>query len=100
MNAPPADFAEVSAENLDKGLVTKKGTVIGFADGDKASIRIETTNENKIVIDDDAETIELSDQHGNSVTLSKDGVVIKSAKDLVLEADGNVEIKGQKVDVK
>jgi len=44
--------------------------------------------------------VKIEDQHGNSITLNKDGIAIKSAKDLTLEASGNVEIKGIKVDVK
>lgn len=44
--------------------------------------------------------VQLSDEKGNEITLSKDGIVIKSAKDFKVEASGNVEIKGTKVDVK
>ena len=100
VNTPPADFAEVSEENLDKGIVTKKGTRIAFKDADKASITIETPEANKIVCDDDAQSIEISDQHGNTFKMDANGIEIKSAADLKIEAGGNVEIKGQKVDVK
>jgi phage gp45-like len=51
-------------------------------------------------LDDDAEKVEVVDQHGNKITMSKDGIVIKSAKDVKIDANGNVEIKGTKVDVK
>ncbi len=98
-NRPPAELAELSAENFHKGIVTRKGTTVAF-DDERAAVRIETPGKNKIVVDDDAETIETSDQHGNSLTLSKDGVTIKSAKDVIIDAGGNVEIKGKKVDVK
>ena len=79
--------------------MTRKGTRFLF-DDEKGSVTVETPKKNKIVLDDDAEEITLSDPHGNAVTLSADGVEIKSAKDLVLDAGGNVEIKGRKVDVK
>ena len=82
------------------GYVIKKGTKISFVDDEKASILIETAQSNKIFLDDDAEMIQIVDQHGNSVTLDSNGMEIKSAKDLKFEASGNVEIKGQKVDVK
>jgi hypothetical protein len=32
--------------------------------------------------------------------MNKGGITIKSAKDLKIEASGNVEIKGKKVDLK
>lgn len=99
-NKPPTPVSKLSKENIDKGIVTKKGTTIRFVDDQKAKIFIETPAKNKIVLDDDSETIQLSDQHGNSIKLSKNGIEIKSAKDLKIESSGNVEIKGQKIDVK
>ncbi len=100
-NSPPADWAKLSADNLRKGFVTRKGTVVGFVDDEKASVFIETAQKNKIVLDDESETIQMSDQHGNSVVLSKDGVEIKSAKDVIIDGSrGNVEIRGKKVDVR
>ena len=44
--------------------------------------------------------IQVTDQHGNSITMDKNGIEIKSEKDVKIDASGNVEIKGQKVDVK
>jgi Rhs element Vgr protein len=99
-NKPPATVGKLSKENIDKGIVTKKGTSIRFVDDTKAKLLIETPAANRIVLDDDAETIQVADQHGNSIKLSKDGIEIKSAKDVKIEGRGNVEIKGQKVDVK
>lgn len=98
-NAPAAAMGAPSDKNEQKGIVTRKGTTIGFLDGDKASVFIETAGKNRLLLDDDAETVVLSDQHGNSVTLSKDGIELKSAKDLKVDASGNVEIKGSKVDI-
>jgi Rhs element Vgr protein len=99
-NAAPKDMGELSEKNLNKGIVTKQGTTIGFIDDEKASVFIETKNKNKLLLDDNAESIQLSDQHGNSITMDKSGIAIKSAKDIKIEASGNVEIKGAKVDVK
>jgi Rhs element Vgr protein len=100
VNTPPADFADLSEDNLHKGIVTKKGTRIGFVDADKASIFIETPEANKIVCDDDAQSIQISDQHGNMITMDANGIEIKSTGDVKIDAGGNVEITGQKVDVK
>ncbi len=99
-NKPPVDFAALDDKNINKGIVTKTGTTIGFVDDEKASVFIQTAAENKLLLDDDGEAIVLSDQHGNTITMNADGIEVKSAKDLILEASGNVEIKGAKVDVK
>ena len=58
------------------------------------------TVKGRCAFSDDSEMVEISDQHGNSITMDKNGIALKSAKDLVIEASGNVEIKGSKVDVK
>ena len=98
-NAPPTDLAPAD-KNLQKGFVTKNGTTLRFVDDEKASVFIETPQKNKIRFDDDSEGIYISDQHGNTLTMDKNGIQIKSAKDLTIEASGNVAIKGSKVDVK
>ncbi len=95
----PKDF-KLTKDNFEKGIVTKKGTMIRFTDKDKASVFIQTAGKNKILLDDDAETIQAIDQHGNEIKMNKDGIVIKSAKDFKIDASGNVQIAGQKVDIK
>ncbi len=100
-NTPPSDLATPTKDNTEKAIVSKKGTILGFVDSDKPAVFIETPGSNKIIFDDDAQTVQISDQHGNAITMSKDGIEIKSAKDLTIDASsGNVEIKGSKVDVK
>jgi Rhs element Vgr protein len=98
-NAPAAAMGAPTDKNEQRGIVTKKGTTIGFVDGDKASVFIETASKNKLLLDDDAGEVSLSDQHGNSITLSKDGIELKSVNDLKLDAAGDVAIKGSKVDI-
>ena len=99
-NVPPKGWEKLSKDNLNKGIVSKAGTKIAFLDDKKAAISIETPHANKFLLSDDAESIEIADQHGNTITMNKEGVEIKSAKDLKIDAGGNVEIKGTKVDVK
>ena len=99
-NSPPADFGAPSEKNLKKGFVTKGGTKLTFTDDQKASLLIETKGQGKILLDDDKEAIQISDKHGNSLVMDKNGIQLKSGKDLKFEASGNVEIKGAKVDVK
>lgn len=95
----PPLFADMSEDNIYKGIVTKKGTKLGFIDNDKAQVFIETAAENKLLLDDDGESIALTDQHGNSVTLSADGVAIVSIKDISLEADGDIQITGSNISI-
>ena len=101
-NRPPPDFADLSEDNLNKGIVTRSGTKIAFVDDRNASVLFETAGHQKVLLDDKNEIIEISDKHGNKITLDKDGITVLSGKDLTLEAGGggNVVIKGAKVDVK
>lgn len=93
-NAPPDAFKNLDDQNKLKGIVTKKGTKFSFVDEDKPSVRIETPGGNQVVLDDQAESIQVADQHGNTLTLDKNGITLKSAKDLKLEAGGNVTVNG------
>jgi Rhs element Vgr protein len=96
-NTPPDRF-KLEKENKTKGFVSKKGTVIGF-DDDKQTVFIETAK-NKILLDENEKTIVISDANNNTITMDKDGITLKSGKDFKIEASGNVEIKGSKVDIK
>jgi len=98
---PPADvIGEPTEDNINKGIVTKQGTTIGFIDGDKAGVFIETAEGNKILVDDDTQGIQLTDQNGNTITMSSSGIELKSGGDIIIDAGGNVTIKGSAVDVK
>ncbi len=98
-NAPPADCAQLDAKNLFKGIVTARGTKILFNDADKPSLTLATAAGNQIVLDDDQQSIVVTDQHGNSITMDKDGITLDSAKDLRLKAAGKVQIEGATVDI-
>ena len=99
-NPLPKGMADPSQENIEKAIVTKKGTTIGFTDDDKAAVFIETADSNKVLLDDDRQLVHISDQHGNVIMMDKDGITIESAKDIMIKGRGNIDIQGQKVDVK
>jgi len=99
-NMLPADIGDPTKDHFKKGIVTRQGTKILFNDADKPSLTFETKAQNKIVLDDDTESILISDKHGNKITLDKNGIKLESAKDLVFKASGKVQISGQSVDVK
>ena len=94
------DIVDTSDKNLKRGLVTKKGLTLAFIDDDKAQLYLQTPGGSKVLLDDDGELVALSDKHGNKLILDKDGVTITSAKNFKVDAKGNVEIKGSKVDLK
>jgi Rhs element Vgr protein len=95
---PPPAAAGPSSDNFKRAIVSKAGTTISF-DDEKASLTIETSKKNTIVVNDDAEAITISDQHGNKITMDKDGIKLVSAADFAIEASGNVKIKGSAVDI-
>lgn len=90
----------IDQKNLKKGIVTHGGISLVFSDDDSPSVSLETPAANKIFLDDKGKAIQISDQHGNAITMDQNGITIKSAKDIKIEASGNVEIAGVKVDVK
>jgi Rhs element Vgr protein len=98
-NTPPKNASEISEKNTTKALVSKTGSMIGFIDDKKGSIFIETAAGARILLDDTAKTLEFIDQNGNELKMNDSGISLKTAKDLKLEATGNVEITGAKVDM-
>jgi len=56
-------------------------------------IALETPGGNKITISDDAKGITLEDQNSNTLTLNDSGIVMKSPKDITLEATGKLILK-------
>jgi Rhs element Vgr protein len=74
-NSPPGAVGQLKKDNPQKAIITKKEATILF--------------------DDEKEAIKVSDKHGNSITLNKDGIEIKSAKNLTIDAGGKIEVKGQ-----
>jgi Rhs element Vgr protein len=91
----------VDVKNLDKGIVMKNGAQLKFKDDkDKSIIELKTKGKNAITFDDGKKSVVITDQAGNKIEMTDSGITIKSAKDITLEASGNVTIKGSKVDIK
>ena len=84
---PPSD------ENAKKGFVSREKLSIIFDDETK-SIELTTPSGNTISLSEDEKQIAVKDQHGNSLKMSSDGIVITSIKDVTLSATGNVKIEG------
>lgn len=92
---------KASDENHEKGFQTRSGIKMIFND-EKKSFTLETPGGNKFIINDDESSIVLEDQNGNKITLNQDGITLKSATalemqagtDLKASADSGVEISG------
>jgi len=97
-SAKPAPFTQ-NEDNFQKGIVTRSQLKLVF-DDEKKSISIETPNGNKIILSDDEGSILLQDENGNKATLSADGIVLESAKDIILKASGDVKIEGVNIEIK
>lgn len=96
VNTPPIDT--VDADNFHKGIFSREGIKITM-DDEKKILTLSTTDDRKVVLDEEEGSLTLADDHGNEIIMNSDGIQIKSASDLIMEASGNVEIKGSQVDV-
>lgn len=89
---------EPAEENAEKGIVTKSGIKLLFED-EKIEFTIETPNGNTLVLSDDQGSITLEDENGNTIEMTSDGITLSSAKDLILEASGDVKVSGTNVEI-
>ena len=86
--------------NHEKGIVTREKLKLWFND-EKKIIEIVTPGKNSVTLDDDAKKIILKDQNSNEITMSSDGIVIKSSKDIKLDAaSGKVAISAKELEAK
>lgn len=81
---------EARQENEEKGYVSREGLKIIFHEGEK-SITLQTPAGNRMAISDENEGFLLADQHGNSLQMNADGISIRSAKDIKVEAKRNMK---------
>ena len=96
---PPAFTGAPSDANPKRALVSRSGCLLGF-DDEKKQIVLQTPGGQKLLLDDDGQQVVLADQHGNTITMDKSGIVLKSSKDFTIDAaSGQVVIKGSKVDI-
>ena len=92
---PPNGFTDAK----QKGIVTKSGIKITMKEADNPSVTIETKGGRTFTLDDDGKKVTLADQDGNTVSFDSNGVSIKSAADLKIEASGSIKIKGASIDL-
>ncbi len=95
-NRPPSDVADVSGDNIAKGIVTKNGVALLITDQDKPIVALKTPAAS-LTIDDDGKQIVLEDAN-SSITFKESGLVLKTSGDFTIEASGAVKIKGSTID--
>lgn len=89
--AKPAPL-QASDNNHQKGFFTRSQIKVTF-DDEKKFITLETPGGNKITISDEDKGIALKDQNGNTLTMNNSGIVMKSPKDITIEATGKLTLK-------
>ena len=78
--------------NNQKAIVTREHMKILFEE-DKKDITITTPGDQKIMLRDSDKTIELSDTHGNKITMDSSGISIESPKDIKVDARQKIIMK-------
>lgn len=83
----------LSDNNNVKGLYLKSGIKMEFNEEDKI-ITIETPGNNKLIMNDKDSIFEITDANGNKIVMDNQGINIKSAGKITLEAYTDLSIKG------
>lgn len=79
------------AKNTQKGIVTAGQLKLVF-DETKKSITLSTPGGNQVVIDDDAKSITLTNEKVNTVSLTPDGILLKSEGTITLKAKKGITL--------
>mmetsp|Transcript_5455 Transcript_5455/g.6636 ORF Transcript_5455/g.6636 Transcript_5455/m.6636 type:complete len:582 (-) Transcript_5455:3550-5295(-) len=94
----PAPLA-ASDDNHEKGFVTRSEMKMIFND-DKISYVLETPAGKKVTLDEDADIVQIEDEHSNILTFNSDGITMESAGDINIKATGDVNIEGMNINGK
>lgn len=83
----------LSDDNNIKGFYLKSEIKLEFNEEDKI-VTLETPGGNKLVLNDKDGVFELCDSNGNKITMDSNGITIKSAGKVTVEATSDMELKG------
>ncbi|MEM8906485.1 MAG: type VI secretion system tip protein VgrG, partial [Bacteroidota bacterium] len=97
-SAKPAPIGATD-DNHEKGFVSRSELKVLFND-DLNTIQIETPKGNLILLSEEDGGILLEDENGNKVQTSSDGILIESAKDVVIKASGDLTMEGTNIEIK
>lgn len=88
-------FPEPISNTPDKALkamIAKNNLQIAFNDGDK-TVTFSTPGGNFIDLSDKDQSITIRDQSGNKIEMTKSGISLNSAKDIVFNATGRIDLQ-------
>ena len=97
-SANPAPEPAKDSNHL-KGYVSREKITMTFDDEKKVMV-LKTPGGNSLTVSDDKQGIVIEDQNGNTLTLDPDGITLKSAKDMILKASGDIKVDGVNVELK
>ena len=80
-------------DNNKKGIYLKSGIKIEF-DEENKKIGIETPDNNKLIMSDKDKKIEICDTNGNKIVMDSNGITIKSAGKITVDATSDISLKG------
>lgn len=81
----------LTAENYIKEFITKSELKLHF-DDEKKIIRLETPGGHLIEMDDDGQSVSMTDSNDNKTVMSTSGISITSPGNIELKADGNITL--------
>lgn len=81
----------MAKETISSDLIT-----VTTDDNGNTVIQIETAKKNSIRIDDALESITIQDRNKNLIVMNKQGIQIKSLKNIVIDASDKLILKGRK----
>ncbi len=96
-SAKPAPLT-ASDQNNQKGYVSRSGMKMIYDDSEK-SIVIQTPIGKKVTISEQTGEITLSDEIGNSISMTASSIAVQSATDISLTAAGNLTINALNITV-
>jgi uncharacterized protein involved in type VI secretion and phage assembly len=88
-----------SDDNPEKGWITRSELRLVFND-EKKSVTLKTPNGKRVTVSEDADSIEIADEHDNRIVMNRNGIVIESSRDLTLKAAANLKIEGMNIEEK
>jgi Rhs element Vgr protein len=93
--------APLSVSDQQYGVVTKEGIKLIFDDSKKelSVIVPASSGEQKIVLSNDAGTIEISDGNQNKITMGSSGIKLDAASGIEITSQGTVKIQGSIVNI-
>lgn len=85
-------------DNHEKGWVTRSGTKLVFNDED-VSVLLETPKGYSIHLNEKDGALKIADEHGNTWEMSKEGIAMKSPREIKIEATKDLKLKGLNVTI-